>query len=311
MHTQSRGGGSRRFAVLLAAVALAWNCGTARADWAQPPTLSQLANYLDKVDSVVVWSVELPESAAARSKREVEVLDVAKLRGSASTSRDWARRFVQELTSKVPRDSMCDCALVRRADDTTAIVPVVQIHIDQEIVTVLFAFREDCARVFLPQGTWGGLPITANRDRLWSLLREALLGDPAFNARSAAPAFVPKPAARYLPGPTGSASKAAYLRPMQGFHGASLFVEELPEAVKRVPPSYPEQARDRGVQGTVLVRALVGTNGAVQETWVSWTQRGLDEAAVDAVRQWQFKPARLDGKPIPVWVVLPVKFTLH
>ena len=38
---------------------------------------------------------------------------------------------------------------------------------------------------------------------------------------------------------------------------------------------------------------------------------GLDDYAVGAVRQWRFKPAMARGKPVAVWVALPVKFTLH
>jgi len=304
MHTRSRSGGARRHAVLLASVALAWNCGTARAEWAAPPTLSQLAKFLGKTDGAVVSSIELADSAAAHSKREGEALDLAEVRESVTLSRKWGQQFVQVLMSNVPRDSSCNCALVRRAEDSSAIVPVVQIQVGKETATVVMAFHENCARVFLPQGTWGGLTITANRDPLWSLLREALSRDAVFKAGSEAPPFVPKPM------PVGPPN-TKYLSPVQGFHGMPLFVEDLPDAVTRVPPQYPAQARERGIDGTVWVRAFVGTNGAIQETWVAWNQAYLNEAAVAAVRQWRFKPARLNGEPVAVWVMIPVKFTLH
>ena len=206
--------------------------------------------------------------------------------------------------SNVPSDTSCSCALVRGAGDSTAIVPAVQIKVGKEIVTVVFAFHENCARVFLPQGTWGGLTITANRDRLWSLLRAALARDTVFMAASEPPTFVPKPA-------PGGPANAKYLSPIQGFHGMALYVDELPDATWRAAPAYPDRARERGIDGTVLVRAFVGTNGAVQETWIAWSQPGLDEAAVAAVRQWRFKPARLNGEPVAVWVMIPVKFSLH
>jgi TonB family protein len=285
-------------------VALAWDCGTARADWAAPPTLAQLAKFLGKTDGVVVSSIELADSAAAHSKREGEALDLAEVRESVTLSRKWGRQFVEVLMSNVPRDSSCSCALVHRAEDSSAIVPVVQIHVGKEIATVVMAFHENCARVFLPQGTWGGLTITANRDQLWSLLREALARDAVFKAGSEAPPFMPKPT------PVGPPN-AKYLSPVQGFHGVPLFVEELPDAATRMPPQYPDQARERGIDGTVWVRALVGTNGAVQDTWVAWSQAYLNEAAVAAVRQWRFKPARLNGEPVAVWVMIPVKFSLH
>lgn len=304
MKTREGTGGPQRYTLLLAVLAVSWTCGTARADWTQPPSTPLLAKYLGKTGDVVVSSIELSDSAAAHSKREGEALDLAELRESVRLSRDWGRAFVKVLVSNVPRDSACNCALVRGADDTTAIVPVVQLYVDKEIVTVLFSFRDNCARVFLPQGTWGGLTLTANRDPLWSLLREALARDPVFSAAGEPPPFVPKPA------PAGPPN-AKYLTPIQGFHGAVLYVDELPDAVKRVAPNYPAKAREGGFQGTVWVRALVGTNGAVQDTWVAWSQAYLNEAAVAAVRQWTFKPARLNGEPVAVWVLVPVKFSLR
>lgn len=304
MHTRSRIGGALRRAALLVSVALACSCGTARADWRSPPTLPELAKFLGKADGVVVSSIELADSAAASSKREGEALDLAQVRKSVTPPREWGRQFVKVLTTGVPGDSSCGCALVRSAGDSSAIVPVVQLRVGREMVNVVLAFRENCARIFLPQGTWGGLTITANRDQLWSLIREVLSSDAVFKAASEPPPFV----ARRVPeGPPN----AKYLAPIQGFHGAPLYVEELPDAVRRAPPSYPDQARERGIDGTVWVRALVGTDGAVQDTWVAWSQPYLNEAAIAAVRQWRFKPAKLSGEPIAVWVMVPVKFSLH
>lgn len=90
-------------------------------------------------------------------------------------------------------------------------------------------------------------------------------------------------------------------------------VDELPQIVKRVAPVYPRAARKRGEQGTVFVRALVGRDGKPVQVAVAsgkgvWA--GLDKAAVDAVKQWTFTPAKMKGKPVAVWVVIPVKFKL-
>jgi len=79
----------------------------------------------------------------------------------------------------------------------------------------------------------------------------------------------------------------------------------------RVPPSYPEPARLAGVQGTVLVMALVCSSGQVIETKVSNSIAMLDDAAQEAVRQWVFLPAKASGEPIAVWVGVPVRFSLH
>jgi TonB family protein len=97
-------------------------------------------------------------------------------------------------------------------------------------------------------------------------------------------------------------------RPAFGEH---VNVEELPEAITKVPPNYPDAARAAGAQGTVLVQALVLEDGTVGDWRVVQSVPGLDEAAVAAVRQWRFKPALNKGVPVAVWVAVPVKFTLH
>jgi TonB family protein len=93
--------------------------------------------------------------------------------------------------------------------------------------------------------------------------------------------------------------------------GDFVYVDELPEAITKVPPSYPQAAREANVDGTVLVQVLVGKDGRVVDTRVIKSIPGLDEAAATAARQWVFKPAMAGGKPVAVWVAVPVRFTLH
>ena len=88
-------------------------------------------------------------------------------------------------------------------------------------------------------------------------------------------------------------------------------VEELPEATLRVSPVYPEDARSAGVDGTVMVQALVLRDGTVGETRIVKSIPPLDAAASAAVRQWRFKPARTKGEPVAVWVGIPIKFSLR
>ena len=92
--------------------------------------------------------------------------------------------------------------------------------------------------------------------------------------------------------------------------GDYVYVEDLPEAIEQVPPDYPEWARKKGVQGTVVVQALVGKDGRVKSTHIASSVPDLDDYAVACVKQWRFKPAKTAGKPIAVWVAIPVKFTL-
>ena len=93
--------------------------------------------------------------------------------------------------------------------------------------------------------------------------------------------------------------------------GEYVYVEELPEVVTRVPPAYPDLARDAGVDGTVQVQALVGKDGKVKDVKVTKSIPMLDAAAVAAVKQWVFKPALSNNKPVAVWVAVPVRFTLN
>lgn len=97
---------------------------------------------------------------------------------------------------------------------------------------------------------------------------------------------------------------------LPGF-GEYVYVEELPEATVKVPPEYPDFARTAGVEGTVMVQALVGRDGLVKDTRVLNSIPMLDAAAVVAVRRWRFRPAMAKGQRVAVWVAIPVKFTLE
>jgi protein TonB len=93
--------------------------------------------------------------------------------------------------------------------------------------------------------------------------------------------------------------------------GNYVYVEELPDAIVKVTPSYPDSARQAGVDGTVMVQAHVCACGEVDETRVVKSIPLLDAAATAAVSQWIFKPALSNGEPVAVWVGVPVKFSLH
>ena len=91
----------------------------------------------------------------------------------------------------------------------------------------------------------------------------------------------------------------------------NVHVDELPVALTRVPPKYPDAARAAGTQGTVQLQAFVKTDGSVGDVKVTVSVPGLDEAAIACVRQWTFKPAQAGGKAVEAWVGVPVKFTIH
>jgi len=93
--------------------------------------------------------------------------------------------------------------------------------------------------------------------------------------------------------------------------GDYVYVHELPVALVRVPPVYPQAAIEAGVEGTVLVQALLCATGQVIDVRVQKSIPMLDAAAVDAVGQWLFSPALFAGEPLAVWMAIPVKFVLH
>lgn len=64
--------------------------------------------------------------------------------------------------------------------------------------------------------------------------------------------------------------------------------------------------------GVVILEAVIDEQGNVKDVRVrQGLSDGLDQAAVEAVRTWKFSPAKMDGKPVPVWYTLTVKFTIE
>lgn len=82
-------------------------------------------------------------------------------------------------------------------------------------------------------------------------------------------------------------------------------------AIFRVPPEYPEAARKQRIQGTVRLYTLVGTDGLVMATKSISGPTELVQAAIDAVKQWRFRPTILKGEPVEVECVLELIFKLH
>ncbi len=77
-----------------------------------------------------------------------------------------------------------------------------------------------------------------------------------------------------------------------------------------VKPQYPSQARQAHVQGTVVLQVVIGKDGAVQSLHVVSGHPMLNQAALDAVRRWRYKPYRLDGEPVEADTQINVNFTL-
>ena len=84
-----------------------------------------------------------------------------------------------------------------------------------------------------------------------------------------------------------------------------------PRKTKDVAPVYPPIAQQARVQGVVILEARVDENGNVSHTHVLRSIPLLDQAAIDAVKQWQYEPTLLNGSPIPVIMTLTVNFSLR
>jgi len=83
---------------------------------------------------------------------------------------------------------------------------------------------------------------------------------------------------------------------------------QLAHVLKSVPPVYPAFARSSHVEGDVALDAFIDANGNVTELQVVSGPPILRQAAIDAVRQWKYDPARLDGRPVPIHLGLTVRF---
>jgi TonB family protein len=83
-----------------------------------------------------------------------------------------------------------------------------------------------------------------------------------------------------------------------------------PQKTRDVRPVYPPIAHSARVQGVVIIEATIGPAGAVQDAKVIRSIPLLDQAALEAVRQWVFTPTLLNGIPVPVIMTVTVQFTL-
>jgi protein TonB len=108
------------------------------------------------------------------------------------------------------------------------------------------------------------------------------------------------------------------LRPVSEGFGKARAAERaglaVPVLLQSKEPQYTSAAMRAKLQGTVEVQAVVLTDGTVGDVRITKsldTVTGLDDQAVQAVKQWLFKPGELNGQPIPVIVTLNLTFRLH
>jgi protein TonB len=126
--------------------------------------------------------------------------------------------------------------------------------------------------------------------------------------RATPPARTPAPS-RPAPPPTTVAATPPPAAPAQPLHVGGPIAE--PKKVKNVSPNYPAAARSARTQGMVILECTISPQGRVSDVRVLRGVPLLDEAAMDAVRQWEYEPTLVNGVPVPVVMTVTVNFKLH
>jgi TonB family protein len=143
---------------------------------------------------------------------------------------------------------------------------------------------------------------------------------PSFSAPLTAPPKYPQPRPPAIPGnvPSSLKSQMAAMSPYPGGNKApeaalpSIEPVSVSEASARglltdqPDPVYPATAK--GQQGTVVLQVLIGRDGSVQDAKFMQGSFVFARSAIDAVRQWKFKPYLMNGRPASVETLLTIKF---
>jgi TonB family protein len=103
-------------------------------------------------------------------------------------------------------------------------------------------------------------------------------------------------------------------RPASGVEQVSIY-ELSPEAASgsllhRVEPDYPQESLQRHIQGPVVLDVRIARNGTTQEVKLVAGERLLADAAIAAVKQWQFKPHLIKGQPVEMQTRVTLNFRL-
>lgn len=87
-------------------------------------------------------------------------------------------------------------------------------------------------------------------------------------------------------------------------------VEQAPVPIESPKPVYPEYAREAGISGRVVTQVLVRADGSVGRVVVKSGIKILGDSAQEGLYRWRFRPAKMGGRPVAVWVEIPINFTL-
>ncbi|MCP4156348.1 MAG: energy transducer TonB, partial [bacterium] len=100
------------------------------------------------------------------------------------------------------------------------------------------------------------------------------------------------------------------VQPLSSKDIKNITANKQPKLVKSVPPKYPKAAIKAGISGSIMINATTDATGKVVDVDVIVGPKELRQAAVDAIKQWVYKPYILDNEPTPVRFTVIVKFNL-
>lgn len=83
-----------------------------------------------------------------------------------------------------------------------------------------------------------------------------------------------------------------------------------PQVLVKVSPIYPDSAKAAGIEGMVVIAGLIGIDGSIEGYKIVKSIPALDQAAIDALLQFKFKPAEYYGILVKVWMTIPFTFRL-
>jgi protein TonB len=113
------------------------------------------------------------------------------------------------------------------------------------------------------------------------------------------------------PGPSGPDNPTGPRDPSPpGNDPTFTYADTPPMPIVAPHPSYPQWAKDALIEGKVVVRVLVGTNGVPKRAIIVSGPKGLTEGIESSVLAWRFRPGLANGTPVEVWVEIPISFRL-
>lgn len=144
--------------------------------------------------------------------------------------------------------------------------------------------------------------------------RGTVVPQPGYDQEIAGPADLAPPAsaipdrdATVVPATPAASSDAALRSPLRV--GSDII--DPPQKLRHIEPEYPADARRARIQGAVVLECTISPQGEVSDVRVVKGHPLLNQAAVDAVRQWQFAPTLVDGTPVSLLMTVTVRFGLQ